>query len=299
MNSDFKLVGVVVKPHQSSAAEMVKEIAALLERRGVETLFCRECASLLGGEAEGFARGEMMLRCDMVIVLGGDGTLLSLARHQRERVVPILGINLGHLGFLTEVAATEAFEQIESALDGRMRRSCRMMLASKLLRRGEAQDLPHVLNDVVINKSALARIFDVDILVDGQWVTNVRADGIIVSTPTGSTAYNLAANGPIVHPEMDVIIISPICPHTLTQRPVVLSGGVEVELRINNGEEIYLTMDGQKGFPISGGDVVKIGRSERRLCILAPEERDFFDVLRNKLNWGKRWTGGSPEERSE
>ena len=271
----------------------------MLKRRRVEVLLCRESAKLTGGKHESFTRGEMMQRCDMVIVLGGDGTLLSLARHQRGRIVPILGINLGHLGFLTEVAASEAYEQIEAALEGRMRRSRRMMLASELVRREGVLELPHVLNDVVINKSALARIFDVDILVDGQWATNVRADGIIISTPTGSTAYNLAANGPIVHPEMDVIIISPICPHTLTQRPVVLSGNVELELRINNGEEIYLTLDGQKGFPISGGDVVKIKRSERRLCILSPADRDFFDVLRNKLNWGKRWTGGSPEERAE
>jgi len=230
-----------------------------------------------------------MKRSAMVVVLGGDGTLLSLARHQGDRKVPILGINMGHLGFLTEVTSQEALSQLEEALAGGMKLSSRMMLQSELHRVEERKDLPPVLNDVVINKSALARIFDVDVLVDGQRVTNIRADGIIVSTPTGSTGYNLAAAGPIVHPEMDVILITPICPHTLTNRPVVLAGDVEVEIRINDGEEIYLTLDGQHGFPLLDGDVVKVKRSSKRISILTPAGRNYFDVLRNKLQWGRRY----------
>jgi NAD+ kinase len=131
-------------------------------------------------------------------------------------------------------------------------------------------------------------MLDIDVLVDGAKVANLRADGVIISTPTGSTAYNLAANGPIVHPEMDVIIVTPICPHTLTNRPVVLSAEVVVEMRINDGEEMYLTLDGQQGFPLQGGDIVRVWRSERRMCLLVPTGRNYFDVLRNKLQWGIR-----------
>ncbi|HUX07447.1 MAG TPA: NAD(+)/NADH kinase [Acidobacteriota bacterium] len=282
------LVGIIVKPHSPEVLKLLKETIALLQARTHEVLTGEETAHLLGGDWAGTSREEMMKRCELIVVLGGDGTLLSLAKYQVGRQVPILGVNMGQLGFLTEVAHSEALEQLEEALEGRMTRSYRMMLASELQRGDRSERLPHVLNDVVINKSALARIFDLDVLVDGFSVTNTRADGVIVSTPTGSTAYNLAANGPVVHPEMDVIIFTPICPHTLTNRPVVLSADMVVELRINDGEEIYLTLDGQQGFPLRGGDIVRVWRSERQVCLLVPSGRNYFDVLRNKLQWGKR-----------
>jgi NAD+ kinase len=282
------IVGFVIKPHSPDVAKLLSSMIDLLRTRNHEILAGEETASLLGGDWQGAAREEMLHRCDLIVVLGGDGTLLSLAKFQVGRQVPILGVNMGQLGFLTEVSSNEALEQLEAALEGRMSCSSRMMLASELQRGDKVERLPHVLNDVVINKSALARIFDVDVMVDGASVTNIRADGVIISTPTGSTAYNLSANGPIVHPEMDVIIVTPICPHTLTNRPVVLSAEVVVEIRINDGEEIYLTLDGQQGFPLRGRDVVRIWRSERRVCLLVPTGRNYFDVLRNKLQWGIR-----------
>ena len=282
------LVGITVKPHSPEVLKLLNEMIALLREGDHKILAGEETAQLLGGGWKGASREEMMKRCDLMVVLGGDGTLLSLAKYQVGRQVPILGVNMGHLGFLTEVSRDEAFEQLGEALEGRMTRSHRMMLVSELQRGEQRERLPHVLNDVVINKSALARIFDMDVLVDGSSVTNMRADGVIISTPTGSTAYNLAANGPVVHPEMDVILFTPICPHTLTNRPVVLSAEVVVELRINDGEEIYLTLDGQQGFPLQGGDIVRVWRSERRICVLVPSGRNYFDVLRNKLQWGKR-----------
>jgi NAD+ kinase len=282
------IVGIVVKPHSPEVAVLLNEVVELLKGQGHEILPGEETALLLGGEWRGTAREEMMRRCELIVVLGGDGTLLSLAKYQGGREVPILGVNMGQLGFLTEISRTEAIGQLEEALGGRMSCSRRMMLVSELQRGEKGERLPHVLNDVVVNKSAIARMLDIDVLVDGAKVANLRADGVIISTPTGSTAYNLAANGPIVHPEMDVIIVTPICPHTLTNRPVVLSAEVVVEMRINDGEEMYLTLDGQQGFPLQGGDIVRVWRSERRMCLLVPTGRNYFDVLRNKLQWGIR-----------
>jgi len=285
--TDIKLVGLVAKPHPPRAAELLREIIKLLERRGCEIKADEQTARLLGGTLGEVSRDLLMERCDLVVVLGGDGTLLSLAKHQGERQVPILGVNMGSLGFLTEISDGEALEQLEATLDGEMRRSNRMMLKVELHRGDTVRKLPHVLNDVVINKSALARIFDVNVILDGVEITTIRADGIIVSTPTGSTAYNLAANGPIIYPEMEVIVLSPICPFTLTNRPIVLPADMVVELRINGDQETFLTLDGQHGFPLSGGDIVRIERGERTLCILSPKGRSYFEVLQSKLKWGE------------
>lgn len=285
---EIKTVGIAAKPHSKLAAELLPDILNLLEKRQCRVLFDIESSSLLEKKAQGITRADLMAESDMVIVLGGDGTLLSLARYQSEREVPILGINMGSLGFLTEIASDEAVHQLNQTFEGQAHYSRRMMLKAELLRGEDRQPLPNVLNDVVINKSALARIFDVDIRVNGELITVIRADGLIVSTPTGSTAYNLAAGGPIIHPEMEVIILTPICSHTLTNRPIVLPGEMTVELRINGREETYLTLDGQQGFPLQDGDIVRVCKSESALCILSARGRSFFDVLQSKLKWGER-----------
>lgn len=284
----IRVVGIVAKTHAPQASQLLPEILEIIDTNGMEVMVSDETSRLLGSSIQGRSKADLMNLCDLVIVLGGDGTLLSLAKLQGKKKVKILGINMGYLGFLTEVPISEAIQDLQAALKGKMYESRRMMLRTELERGGRSKNLDHVLNDVVINKSALARIFDVDVMLNGERITTIRADGIIVSTPTGSTAYNLAAGGPIIHPEMDVIVVTPICPHTLTNRPVVLPGDMVVEMQIGRGDEIYLTLDGQHGFPIADGDIVRVRRGECYMHLLSPSERSYFDILKNKLNWGKR-----------
>lgn len=286
--SEYRTIGIVAKPHADNLAAVLARVVALLRRHPVEIILDDGSAHLLQDGCRLASREELARTSDLIIVLGGDGTMLSLARFQENEEKPVLGINMGSLGFLTETSVHDAETAIEAALAGRLQRSRRMMLGAELLRGGERRPLQHVLNDVVINKSALARIFDVDIAIDGERITTIRADGIIVSTPTGSTAYNLAANGPIVHPHMSVILLTPICPHTLTYRPVVLAGEAVIELSMRDSEQTYLTLDGQEGFPLERGDVVRVFRSPRSMTLLMPARNSFFTVLRNKLKWGDR-----------
>lgn len=288
-STNYRTVGIVAKPHAVNLAEVLPRICKMLLKHGCEVLVDELSRELVDGDdVVTMSRGDLVHRSDMVVVLGGDGTMLSLAKYQDEDEKPVVGVNMGSLGFLTEVAVTEAEEMIASALNGELGMSYRMMLHTELVRDQSTQPLQRVLNDVVINKSALARIFDVEVIIDGESITTIRADGIILSTPTGSTAYNLAANGPIVHPEMQVILLTPICPHMLTYRPVVLPGEAVIELTLVDGEETYLTLDGQAGFPLQMGDVVRVMRSSKRMTILSPPRRSFFRVLRNKLKWGDR-----------
>ena len=285
----YRTVGVVAKPHAVNLAEVLPRVCRMLLKHGCEVLVDELSSELVIGEdVATMGRGELVQRSDMVVVLGGDGTMLSLAKYQNDDEKPVVGINMGSLGFLTEVAVTEAEEMISAALNNELRVSYRMMLHTELVRENSTHPLQRVLNDVVINKSALARIFDVEVAIDGEAITTIRADGIILSTPTGSTAYNLAANGPIVHPEMDVVLLTPICPHMLTYRPVVLPGDAVVELTLLDGEETYLTLDGQTGFPLQKGDTVRALRSSKQMTIFSPQRRSFFRVLRNKLKWGHR-----------
>jgi NAD+ kinase len=282
--SKYQRVGIVAKPHAENLENTLSDILDLLTERGCQVILDDQIASK--SHFPSADRGELVKNSDMVIVLGGDGTMLSLAKFQDEEEKPVLGINMGSLGFITDVVVEDAVKKVAEALDGKLMISKRMMLNAELIRDGKALPLSNVLNDVVISKSTLARIFDVQVSVDGEPVTSIRADGIIVSTPTGSTAYNLSADGPIVHPEMDVVILTPICPHTLTYRPVVLSADSVLELNLLNSEETFLTLDGQSGFPLQQGDIVKISRSERMMSIFWAHPQSFFEVLSNKLNWG-------------
>jgi NAD+ kinase len=226
---------------------------------------------------------------DLVLVLGGDGTLLSAARLIEDTAQPILGINLGSLGFLTELGLEELFESLERVLEGEYSRESRVRLEASLHRGEEQIGRYQVLNDVVINKGALARIIDLETYVDGQKVTNYQSDGLIISTPTGSTAYSLAAGGPIIDPTLDVIVISPICPHTLTNRPLVIPGGAVVELFLRSDSgEVFLTLDGQEGTRLNQGDRVRIRASGNKVNLIRTGSRNFYDVLSTKLHWGHR-----------
>jgi NAD+ kinase len=226
---------------------------------------------------------------DIVVVLGGDGTLLSMADCIASAgiSVPILGVNFGSLGFLTEITMGEIYPTLEGVLKGEYRHEERRMLRAVVRRQGEAETTGDVLNDVVVTKAALSRIIELDVAVDGVFVSAFRADGLIVSSPTGSTAYNLAAGGPILHPTLDAVVLTPICPHMLTNRPLVVSdrSAVEVRLRGEPGGVAHITLDGQRGFPLRGDDTVTVTRSPRTIR-LVKARRDYFEVLRTKLKWG-------------
>lgn len=232
---------------------------------------------------------ELAARADLLIVLGGDGTLIHAARLLGGRPVPILGVNLGSLGFLTEVPLPELFPLLEQTLAGERQIDSRMKLSCRLLRGGELLVQDEVLNDVVINKGALARITDYQVSLNGQFVTLYKSDGVIVATPTGSTAYSLSANGPIIHPAVDCMIITPICPHALTQRPIVIPAdqGVNITLK-SESADVYLTIDGKTGHPLRQGDRVEVRRSPNRVLVIRNPRMDYFAVLRAKLRWGER-----------
>ena len=232
---------------------------------------------------------QLAARADLVIVLGGDGTFIHAARLAAGRPVPILGINLGSLGFMTEISSRETFAALDEVLAGRFTSESRMKLACRLVRADQVIFQDEVLNDVVVNKSAISRLVDFDLLINGAFVFNYKADGVIIATPTGSTAYSLSAGGPIVHPTVDAIILTPICPHALTQRPIVVPGiqSVSVVLK-GDAEEFYLTLDGQAGLALQSGDRLEVKRSENRVVLVRNPRLDYFGMLRQKLRWGER-----------
>lgn len=232
---------------------------------------------------------------DLLVVLGGDGTLLWAVRSLRGCEIPVLGVNLGRLGFLTEISLEELYPTLERVLEGRTALEARTTLSGTVERAGAPVRRFQVLNDVVLNKAALARISDLEVRVNGRYLTNYRSDGLIVSTPTGSTAYNLSAGGPIVSPELPAVVLTPICPHTLTHRPILLddSAVVEIQLASKNGE-VYLTLDGQEGVELEEGDRIQVHKSERRVLLVRSLTRDYFQVLRTKLTWGGVFGGDAP-----
>jgi len=232
---------------------------------------------------------QLVERAELVIVLGGDGTLIHAARLLAGRPVPLLGVNLGSLGFMTEIPSREVFPVLDEVLAGKFTVESRMKLACRLLRAEEVVIHDEVLNDVVINKGALARIGDHETLVDGHYVTTFKADGVIVATPTGSTAYSMSAGGPIVHPAMDSMILTPICPHALTQRPIVIPGDQVISVTIKgDAAEFYLTFDGQAGLALQQGDRLEVQRSPNRVLLIGNPRLDYFGMLRQKLRWGER-----------
>ncbi|MBF0557147.1 MAG: NAD(+)/NADH kinase [Nitrospirae bacterium] len=238
---------------------------------------------------EGHSRVQIPLLADMIIVFGGDGTMLGVTRLIGDRGVPILGVNLGGLGFITEVNKDELFDVMDEILAGNYSLEERIMLAARVMRNNNAVADFTVLNDVVVNKGALARMIELDTFIDSRYVTTFRADGLIISTPTGSTAYSLAAGGPILYPSLNSIMLSPICPHTLTNRPIVLPDGVEIRSTLKaSGEDVFLTLDGQIGFSLQRDDTVEVKKAAFTTRLLIPKDRDYFQVLRTKLKWGER-----------
>lgn len=288
-------VGIVAKGGLHAAADHLERLGDWLRHRGLEPVFETDTASLarFHTNARTYSRDDLPKEVDLVVVMGGDGTLLSMATRtaQTGRDVAILGVNFGSLGFLTETRIDELYDVLESAVDGTAEIDERAMLAADAYRAREHYDARIVLNDVVFTKAALSRIIELSISVGTGLVTKVKADGLIIASATGSTAYNLAAGGPIVHPRCDAIVLTPIAPHTLTNRPIVIPGTEVIEVRPQvqgNQDEIFITYDGQSGYPLQQGDVVRVRTSERALRLIKAPTRSYFELLREKLKWGER-----------
>jgi NAD+ kinase len=295
MSGGIRRVGIVAKRGLIGAAEHLTRLEEWLRGRGVDIVYEIDVAAVAGGDALSRARtrDDLPHDVDLVIVLGGDGTLLSMATRiaQAGRDIPILGVNFGSLGFLTETRIDELYPTLESVLNGGADFHERAMLAAEGCRGREVFDSRIVLNDVVFTKGALSRMIELSVSVSGGFVTKVRADGLIIASATGSTAYNLAAGGPIVHPSVDALVLTPIAPHTLTNRPVVIAGSESVEVRPLGGgstDEIYVTYDGQSGYPLQKGDVIRVRKSDRTLRLVKAPARSYFELLREKLKWGER-----------
>jgi NAD+ kinase len=287
-------VGIVAKANLREATPHLVEIESWLAARGLETIFETATAALMPPHpARRVAdKPALVAQVDLAVVLGGDGTLLSVAGAAGAAGVdvPILGVNFGSLGFLTEATLPELYPSLEAALDGRARVEPRMLLRATTVRAGATLPEHLALNDVVITKAARARMTDLCVFVGEEFVTRVKADGLIVATPTGSTAYNLAAGGPIVQPVIDALVLTPIAPHMLTNRPIVIPATslVRVQPQMNERDELYVTFDGQEGYELRAGDEVRIRCAERRVRLLRPSTRSYFDVLRQKLKWNER-----------
>ena len=282
-------VGVVAKHDLTAASETLRELEQWLRERDVEAIWSADAAAMLPpGTRAVVERERIAAAVDFVLVLGGDGTLLAVAGivGQSGRDIPILGVNFGSLGFLTEITRSELLTSLAAAIGGQFDLDERMML------RGVLQDgIRLALNDIVLTRTALSRMIELDVTVGDQFVTSVRSVGLIIASPTGSTAYNLSAGGPVVHPAMDAIVLTPIAPHTLTHRPIVIPAAREVRVRAgagNAGAEIYVTFDGQHGFPLREGEEITVTRAPKPIRLVRAATRNYFEVLRRKLKWGER-----------
>ncbi len=283
----IRSVGVAIKAGEPQALSAARELRKWLQQRDVEVCFDAEAAAAAG--ESGLARSALANHCDLITVLGGDGTFLSVAREVGGRRVPLLGVNLGTLGFLTEVSLDEVEGTLERILAGELRLQSRMRLAVRLERGGAIEHEYIALNDAVITKGAVSRLIDLEARADGSLVTTYHADGLIVATPTGSTAYSLSAGGPILLPDVNALLLTPICPHTLTQRPLVLPDRMRLEISvIRPREEVQLTVDGQETAPLAEGDRVWVERSDHPIYTVEGHDHSRFDVLRHKLRWGQR-----------
>lgn len=282
-------IGIISKPKKGEIREIVPPLISWLRERGIETFIDKETGAILESHERSVPRNEMAAQVDMLIVLGGDGTLLATARSLNRKTVPILAVNLGGLGFLTVISREELYDTLDQVLAGNAHVERRVQIEGELVRADEIISSFLALNDVVLNKGAIARIIDFDVLVDGALISTYKADGLIVSTPTGSTAYSLAAGGPIVAPTVAAFLVTPICAHTLTHRPLVLPDTVHIEIDVKSQREAaYLTVDGQVGIATHSDDSVRLRKAPSCVEIIQPVRRNYFAILRQKLKWGER-----------
>ena len=281
----FATIGVIAKPGGATGRRILNEILTLL-RRHRRKILLDEAAARMASMDGALPRSQVVVGSDLVVVLGGDGTFLSAARSVRSQGPPLVGINLGSLGFLTEISRRDVAEALAVLLAGQATEERRLMLDVRVRSKGAIVASYRALNDVVLAKSTLARTVRLRVQVDEHAVSAYRSDGLIISTPTGSTAYSLSAGGPLVHPAMDAILITPICPHALTNRPLLIPARAHVTVSRSSGQDpIHLTVDGQTGGPFGQGDLLEVKRSRVALRLLNPFPRSYYDTLRTKLKW--------------
>ena len=290
----MKRIGIIAKQNKPEAVPIVRNLVEWLRPQKIELYIEEGMENLIDSAPSGpylssCKREEISAHVEMIIVLGGDGTLLSVARQVWNKNIPILGVNLGGLGFLTEITLDELYRVLERIIQDDFEINEREVLDTAVIRKGKRIAEFTVLNDAVINKGALARIIDLETTINGEYLSTFRSDGLIISTPTGSTAYNLSAGGPIVYPSLHTIIITPICPHTLTIRPIIIPDDVKIRALLKSrNEEVTLTLDGQQGFSLGFEDVVEVGKAEGRILLIKSPYRHYFELLREKLKWGER-----------
>jgi NAD+ kinase len=284
----IKKIGIIAKTQHMMTGESIQGLNRWLKEKGIEVYMDSETAQILS-EKSPYKRADIPSLTELIIVLGGDGTLLSAARLIEDSDVPILGVNLGSLGFLTEIAIDELYPLLENIIRGDFTTERRIMLDAIIYREGKMAAHYCALNDIVINRGALARIVDLEIKINGLYVTTCRSDGLIIATPTGSTAYSLAAGGPIVYPTMNALILSPICPHTLTNRPIVIPDDVKIEINlVTPHEDVLATLDGQVGYSLNYRDIIEIKKAKNTIRLVQSPGKNYYEVLRKKLKWGER-----------
>ncbi|MBL8260302.1 MAG: NAD(+) kinase [Candidatus Competibacteraceae bacterium] len=285
----FHTIGLIGKFGDPNVAQTLDQIAAYLRQRHLRVLLDESSARLMpGNDLEVASRARIGEQCDLVIVMGGDGTMLNAARSLVDHEVPILGINLGRLGFLADVSPSEIPHRLDKVLAGEFREARRSLLHAQVIHEGHVASENDALNDVVIHKREVARMIEVDTFIDGRYLNTYRADGLIISTPTGSTAYALAGGGPIIHPALEAVVLVPICPHTLTHRPIVVKADSTIEVVLNaaNSTQTQITCDGQVSLAIEPGDRIVIRKKDRKVLLIHPVNHDYFELLRAKLRWG-------------
>jgi NAD+ kinase len=291
-----RTIALVGKYHSMEIAESLRRLAEYLYERGVSVFIERETAEHIGKKVDlsrwvtcGF--NDIGAHADLAIVLGGDGTMLNAARRLARYCVPLVGVNQGRLGFMTDIARDDLLTCMDDLLDGRFAQENRMLLAAEVTRDGKEIASNLALNDVVVDKGAIGRMIEFELFIDGEFIYNLRSDGLIVATPTGSTAYSMSAGGPIMHPTTKGIALVPLCPHALSNRPVIVNDTADIELRIANADDARVHFDGQVTFDLERGDSVRLRRSEHTICFLHPPGYSYFAMLRQKLQWSERPKG--------
>ena len=283
-----KKIGVFCKPKAPSATDILGRLIPWLRKQNYHIFLDTGTAAIIN-ETSSYEKREISQQADLLIVLGGDGTLLSVARAAHPHNIPILAVNLGSLGFLAEISIDELYPTLENILAGKFEIENRMLLNACIWRNGEKVEDHNVLNDVVINKGAVARVINLQVLVNGQYMTSYRADGLIIATPTGSTAYSLSAGGPIIHPSMHTLVLSPICPFTLTNRSILIPDQSIIQVKlVAEYDDVRITLDGQEGYNMRAGDILEIKKTKTTLQLIRGPNKNYYQILRDKLHWGSQ-----------
>lgn len=284
----IQTIGILSRPRREQLSAVVPPLLKWLEAHGVKPVLDQDTAAALTGGFQGRPAASVADLSELLLVLGGDGTILAAARLAVSRHIPILPINMGRLGFLTSFTLDDLYPALEEALKGQSSVSQRVMLQAELVRAGSVIETQCALNEAVVHKGSFARMIQLELSIDSDFVCRYRADGLIVSSPTGSTAYSLSAGGPILHPEVGAFLVTPICPHMLSDRPLVVPDRSTIEVRLNGEtESVYLTIDGQRGLAMQGTDIARLRRASEQLQLIQPPKKPYFEILRSKLKWGE------------